>query len=846
MSAEGSVDLTSSRNSAGQLRTQASSLMTSIEEETSPDPDADNGSVSSDDDAESEPPTRAIQRAMVDSVMSTFVSWLDVKLKVKEEDEDLPEVESLGLLSSFAPESNASLSSDLDDTWHPAVDSSHSITLVHEETRFDKVEDSLPLTETFKSPALDVRRGPSSYGSAPPGLGVKTDDETTVEIGLPGRRSDGLPLSLGSLQPISNVPLRAAPRRDFPASESSFSSGPNETPKRMLSASLDNKSKKKLGSATPSGQPRADVIPARSWRSRMQGAFPVPPPPPPPAPAAASSRPPEFDVSESLEEFGNVHATPGEVANNLDTSMSQSEEAALTGPRSDQQEQPNTLAHKSASAPQKSALAATSASRAPGPRKGIRNRLGGVMRREEAEEERRFESPRQSRLASRIDSPAVGSGPVSLRRGKLPEYIEEPPLASRPTPSVGEAYTAPRKRGIRNVAASAGSLRTAPAGRSSAPKRDRPTDGGQQDDNQDDVVDDGENTAPRSKLPRVHEDEISGAKLACPFFKHNPRKYKNKRPCCGPGWDHVHRIKEHIYRKHSLPKISCPRCSQPFETQAHLQAHARSLTPCKVSEPEVVDGITQDQEKKLRSRKKTSGKQELTEAEKWKQVYAIIFPDVREREIPSPYYSTEDAQTTLGGYEDYLRRELPTLVRRQLEQEVERELSFVEEGMKQKVIEIARNLQLALFRGYQQLESREKCADQDASPGAGDGSISETAGSSSFTTTDTSPSTLTTQGTTPEMPDPLGILYEDPAIPDFDFGFLSEAAGAQAHDPTKGLDPAVVFGNVHDSEEQPTVHPMDVFGGQQHGVEYYDTDEYYARLARFQTMSQVSERGMSS
>ncbi|TDZ40484.1 hypothetical protein C8035_v004144 [Colletotrichum spinosum] len=836
MSAEGSVDLTSYRNSAGRLQTQASSLMTAFKGETSPDPDADNGSVSSDDDAESEHPTRAIQRVMVDRVMSTFVSWLDVKLKVKEEDEDLPEVESLGLLSSFAPESDASLSSDLDDTWHPAVDSSHSITLVHEETRFDKVEDSPPLTETFKSPALDVRSGPSSYGSAPPGLGVETDDETTVEISLPGRRSDGLPLSLGSLQPISNVPLRAAPRRDFPGAESSFSSVPNETPKRVLSASLANKSKKKLGSATPSGHPRADVIPARSWRSRMQGAVPVPPPPPP-APAAASSRPPEFDVSESLDEFGNVHATPGEVANNMDTSMSQSEEAALTGPRSDQQVQRNTLANNSASAPQRLALAASSASRVPAPRKGIRNRLGGGMRREEAGEERRFESPRQSRLGSRIDSPAVGSGPVSLRRGKLPEYIEEPPLASRPTPSVGEAYTAPRKRGIRNVAASAGSLGTAPAGRSSAPKRDRPTDGGQQDDNQDDVVDDGENTAPRSKLPRVHEDEISGAKLACPFFKHNPRKYKNKRPCCGPGWDHVHRIKEHIYRKHSLPKFSCPRCSQPFETQADLQAHARSLTPCKVSEPEVVDGITQDQEKKLRSRKKTSGK-ELTEAEKWKQVYAIVFPDVREREIPSPYYSTEDAQTALGGYEDYLRRELPTLVRRQLEQEVERELSFVEEGMKQKVIEIARNLQLALFKGYQQLESREKCVDQDASPGAGwDGSISETAGSSSFTTTDTSPSTLTTQGTTPEMPDPLDILYGDPAIPDFDFGFLSGAAGAQAHDPTKGLDPAVVFGNVHDGEEQPTVHPMDVFGGQQHGVEYYDTDEYYARLARSQMMS---------
>jgi hypothetical protein len=32
-------------------------------------------------------------------------------------------------------------------------------------------------------------------------------------------------------------------------------------------------------------------------------------------------------------------------------------------------------------------------------------------------------------------------------------------------------------------------------------------------------------------------------KLACPYFKHNPRKYQGLRSCPGPGWDTVHRIK---------------------------------------------------------------------------------------------------------------------------------------------------------------------------------------------------------------------------------------------------------------------------------------------------------------
>ncbi|KAI8210397.1 hypothetical protein K4K52_012259 [Colletotrichum sp. SAR 10_76] len=338
---------------------------------------------------------------------------------------------------------------------------------------------------------------------------------------------------------------------------------------------------------------------------------------------------------------------------------------------------------------------------------------------------------------------------------------------------------------------------------------------------------------PRGSPPS--EDQVSGAKLACPFFKHNPRKYKNQRPCCGPGWDHVHRIKEHIYRKHSLPKFSCPRCSQPFETQADLQGHARLPTPCEVKEPEVLDGITQDQEKKLRSRKKTSGK-ELTEAEKWTQVYSILFPDVREREIPSPYYNTEDAQTNLGGYEDYLRRELPTQVRRQLEKEVEQQLSFVEEGMKQKVIEIARNLQLSLFKSYQQIETQERDT-EGPSPSAGYISSSDFV---SFTATDTSPSTMYTAGTTPEMPDPLEIFGGDPAIPDFNFDFLSQVPSAESQGPEKACQPT--FGiDPYATSKPPTIQPgIDMFGGQQFGMPYHGMEGYDERQGTVRDMSVLS------
>lgn len=32
-------------------------------------------------------------------------------------------------------------------------------------------------------------------------------------------------------------------------------------------------------------------------------------------------------------------------------------------------------------------------------------------------------------------------------------------------------------------------------------------------------------------------------KFACPYFKHNPRRYQSVRSCPGPGWDTVHRLK---------------------------------------------------------------------------------------------------------------------------------------------------------------------------------------------------------------------------------------------------------------------------------------------------------------
>ena len=49
------------------------------------------------------------------------------------------------------------------------------------------------------------------------------------------------------------------------------------------------------------------------------------------------------------------------------------------------------------------------------------------------------------------------------------------------------------------------------------------------------------------RLRPSHDDPDVGSdmpkKLACPYFKRNPRKYQRFRSCPGPGWDTVHRLK---------------------------------------------------------------------------------------------------------------------------------------------------------------------------------------------------------------------------------------------------------------------------------------------------------------
>jgi len=158
-------------------------------------------------------------------------------------------------------------------------------------------------------------------------------------------------------------------------------------------------------------------------------------------------------------------------------------------------------------------------------------------------------------------------------------------------------------------------------------------------------VDDSDHDGRRKKAKKAsHQGSIGNRqttvrrsmKFACPYYKRNPRKYCKWTSCPGPGWDEIHRVKTHLYRRHMLP-LQCPRCWETCATDAALQSHLQKDPPCaKTENLTLVEGITKEQEKRLRSRKKIGGKgsEPATDEDKWREIYMILFPDDDREGIP--------------------------------------------------------------------------------------------------------------------------------------------------------------------------------------------------------------------
>ncbi|KAI1041499.1 hypothetical protein LB505_001723 [Fusarium chuoi] len=197
----------------------------------------------------------------------------------------------------------------------------------------------------------------------------------------------------------------------------------------------------------------------------------------------------------------------------------------------------------------------------------------------------------------------------------------------------------------------------------------------------DDEFGEDDETPDRAQKKRKGSVDIE-TRYVCPFFKHNRERYKTShwKSCCWPGWTSVHRVKEHIYRRHRFPRFRCNRCRQDLKSAFNLNEHLRADTICeRQSEEPEEEGINEEQERLLRIRKRKNGKaRQVTEEEKWVEMYKILFPD--DDPVPSPYpelcplqieqpeQDIEQAGANLlDSFEDYARREFSVRMRPRIE-----------------------------------------------------------------------------------------------------------------------------------------------------------------------------------
>ncbi|KAK4446989.1 hypothetical protein QBC34DRAFT_410737 [Podospora aff. communis PSN243] len=196
--------------------------------------------------------------------------------------------------------------------------------------------------------------------------------------------------------------------------------------------------------------------------------------------------------------------------------------------------------------------------------------------------------------------------------------------------------------------------------------------------------------------------------FVCPYFKYNSMKYVGKewRSCCGPGWAEIRRMKEHLYTHHRQPKHWCRRCGECFEDAKTLDGHAKQEKPCAPQSTPPMDGFDEQQESQLRSRKREFVC--LSEAEKWRKTYTILFPHVPQENIPSPFYHYEEVHrpSSLSDYEDFASRKTDGDLRAMLEQRLETDVGITEPEAKRRAVDWFKSMNRKLLGDFRRSRRR--------------------------------------------------------------------------------------------------------------------------------------------
>ncbi|KAI0110832.1 hypothetical protein GGR51DRAFT_557833 [Nemania sp. FL0031] len=255
-------------------------------------------------------------------------------------------------------------------------------------------------------------------------------------------------------------------------------------------------------------------------------------------------------------------------------------------------------------------------------------------------------------------------------------------------------------------------------------------------------------------------------RFACPYFKYNPTKYQHWSICPGPGWMNVHRLKEHLYRKHRQAKFRCMRCWERFESEQDCFNHQRAAMPCELGEREPTEGFDAAQETQLRSRKKKG--HPISEIDKWRAVFQILFPHVPADQIPSPFYEYEQltspatpAHEALTKCEEYVLCGLALQLREILTQEFERDWQIIGQSLQQQAVESAKTIVANLFQEFRTLQQQDRAPTTMSGP-------SESQSHAGPSSSDVHPSQ-------PGLMGSHNIIFD---APEFDLDFLLGADGS--------------------------------------------------------------------
>ncbi|KAM0350631.1 hypothetical protein ACHAPU_003117 [Fusarium lateritium] len=158
--------------------------------------------------------------------------------------------------------------------------------------------------------------------------------------------------------------------------------------------------------------------------------------------------------------------------------------------------------------------------------------------------------------------------------------------------------------------------------------------------------DDGNDHRSPVKSKRLKKHEESHLRLACPFYKYDPVRY---RQCHAKVLKRNSYVKQHLFRSHMQP-IYCDRCLSTWPSDEKLREHLRTPHRCEVREYIAPEGITPDQKQRLQSRLGGSNK---SESDQWFELYAILFPGEQK---PKSAYLDGELSEDLESLREFIER----------------------------------------------------------------------------------------------------------------------------------------------------------------------------------------------